>query len=130
LADFLALVTLPGLQGPNHERKAHHQHGHAEQHHEPEHERGSQEHGGDDEVGGDRAREARRDVEGASGPHRVVRDRRDDLTGRQFRPHRGTAPRRMVRDDLEHPEGRLQPVADGRTVTQHPGYGLDRSEPE
>ena len=34
------------------------------------------------------------------------------------------------RDDLEHPEGRLQPVADGRTVTQHPGYGLDRSEPK
>ena len=59
-ADLLALLALPRLQRPDHEREAQHEHGHAEQHDEPEHERRREQDDRDDEVGGDRARRGAR----------------------------------------------------------------------
>ncbi len=36
----------------------------------------------------------------------------------------------MVRDDLDHPECGLEPVADGGPVARHAGHGLHRPQRE
>jgi len=40
------------------------------------------------------------------------------------------SPRRVMRDHLCHPERRLEPVEDGKAVTQDAGGGLGRAEPK
>ncbi len=78
----------------------------------------------------DRARKPRGDVERATRPERVVRDGGDDLAGGQARSDRRAGQRRVVRDDLDHPESRLQPVADRDAVPERAGDRLDDAEPE
>ena len=84
----------------------------------------------DDDVGDDRAREARGDVEGAAGAHRVVRDGGDDLAGRERPAHRGAGARRVVGDELGEPERGLQPVEDGVAVPHHACERLHQPERE
>ena len=130
LAHLLALLPLARLERPDHEREGRHEDGDTEQDDEAEQRRRREQHRGDDEVGGDRAGEPRGDVEGAAGPKRVVRDGRDDLTRRQPRSDRGPGQRGVVRDDLDHPVARLEPVADRDAVPERAGDRLDDTEPE
>ena len=74
--------------------------------------------------------EACADLECATGPHCVVRDGRDDLSGRELRADRRSRAGDVVRDELRHPEGGLDPVEDCHAVPHDTGGGLCRSEPE
>ena len=63
-------------------------------------------------------------------PHRVVRDGRDHLTGRELPADGRPRASRVVRDDLSQPERGLQPVEDREAVAHDPGRRLRRPEPE
>ena len=68
-----------------------HEHRHAEQHDEPERHRRREQDDRHHDVGDERAGEACGDVERAARADRVVRDRRDDLAGRELASNRRAA---------------------------------------
>ena len=130
LAHLLALLALPRLQRPDHRRQARDEDRDPEQHDQAEQGRRRQQDRRDDEVRGDRPGEPCGDVERPARAKRVVGDGRDDLARRQARPDRSTGQRRVVRDDLNHPVARLQPVADGDAVPERSRHGLNDAESE
>ena len=130
LADLLALLELPGLEGLDDEAEQEDEHGHADQDDEAENDGRRQQDERNDEVRDDRAGQPRGDVEGAPGAHRVVGHGGDDLAGGELVPDGRACPRRMVRDDLREPERGLQPVGDGAAVPHHACDGLRRTEAE
>ena len=130
LADLLALHSLTRLERLDHEAHQQDEHGHAEQDDEPERDGRGEQDDRDDDVRDERARQPRGDVEGAACPHRVVRDGGDDLARRVPLLDRRAGARGVVRDDLGHPERRLQPVGDGEAVSHHARGGRRRAEPE
>ena len=75
--------------------------------------------------------EPRGDVERAARAHRVVRDRRDDLAGREPAADRRPRAGGVVRDDLREPERRLEPVDRRRTRCRiTPATACSRAEAE
>ena len=130
LADLLALHGLARLERLDHEAHQQDEHGHAEQDDEPEHDGGGEQDDRDDDVRDDRAGEPSGDVEGAARAHGVVRDGGDDLARRVTLLDRRAGARGVVRDDLGHPEGGLQPVGDREAVSHHARGGRRRAEPE
>jgi hypothetical protein len=130
LADLFALLGLTRLEGLDHEAHQQDEHGHSEQDHEPEHHGRGEQNDRDDDVRDDRAGQPGGDVEGSTRPHRVVGDRGDDLSGRVSLLDRRAGARGVVRHDLGHPEGSLQPVGDSEAVSHHARSGLRRAEPE
>ena len=120
----MPLVPLPGLQRADHRPEQEDEHRHPEQDEQPERDRGGEEDHRDDDVRDDRAREPRRDVVRAAGPHRVVRDGGDDLARREPAADRRAGAGGVVRDELREAEGRLEPVEDGVPVPHDAGDGL------
>ena len=130
LADLLALLALARLQRLDHKREQRHQHGNPDQDHEPERHRRGEQDERDDDVGDDRSEQACGDLERSPGAHRVVRDGRDDLSCRELRADRRPGAGDVVRDELRHAEGCLDPVEDGHAVSHHAGCRLCRTESE
>ena len=86
-ADLLALLPLPELERLDHEAERDREQRYPDQHEDAERGRGPEQDRGDDEVRDDAAHEPREDVERPTRPQRIVRDGRDNLSGRELRPH-------------------------------------------
>ena len=85
-AHLLALLPLPELERLDHEAERDREQRHPDQHEEAERDRGRQQDGGDDEVRDDAADEPREDLECPTRSQRVIRDGRNDLSGREAAP--------------------------------------------
>ena len=129
-ADLLALLALARLQRLDHEGEQPDEHRDADEHDEPECDRRREQDEGDDDVRDERSGQAGGDLECPTGAHRVVRDGRHDLAGRELRADRRPRPSDVVRDELRHPEGGLNPVEDGHAVPHDAGRSLRRAQSE
>ncbi len=84
---LLALLALSKLERLDHEGERDREQRHPDQHEEAECDRRPEQDRGDDEVRDDAADEPREDLECPTRPQRIIRDGRNDLSGRELRSH-------------------------------------------